>query len=344
MANVGLTARVLSWHVQAGERSATVVTNRVHVVDRRAEDYVAALRQAFPALHVTSAATFEEGAAELAETEILLTIGTSAAGSVLDADVVARMARLEWIQCLISGTEHVVAALRERPDVLLTSTTGIHGPQVSEMALMHMLMLARDARRLTRNQDHALWERSEQRVLHGKAVGIVGLGAIGAHLARLCAAFDMTVYGASRSARPLEGIERVFAPAELPQLAALVDFLVLVLPGNAETERLIDADVIAAMKPTAYLINLARGAVVDEQALIEALRERRIAGAGLDVFDSEPLPPASPLWQLENVLITPHLAGHSDRYAERALTVVLPNMRHYLAGQRDALINRTSTS
>jgi D-2-hydroxyacid dehydrogenase (NADP+) len=315
------------------------VSRRVLVVDRRADSYVSALREAFPQLHVSGADTFEDATAQLAETEILLSIGTSAAGSLLTAEVIAQMGRLEWIQCLISGTEHVLDALGPRRGVLVTSTTGIHGPQVSEMALLHMLMLARDARGLLRNQDATVWERLEQHVLHGKAVGIVGLGAIGRHLACLCSAFDMTVYGASRSGRPVQGVERVFGPGELTALAPLVDFLVLVLPGNADTERIIDAEVLSAMKPTAYLVNLARGAVLDEQALIDALRERRIAGAGLDVFAREPLPPDSPLWTLENELITPHLAGYSDRYAERALTVVLPNMRHYLAGEKDTLIN-----
>lgn len=118
-----------------------------------------------------------------------------------------------------------------------------------------------------------------------------------------------------------------------------LDYLVIAIPYGPETEGLVGAEVIAAMKPTAILVNLARGRVVDEDALVDALREGRIGGAGLDVFATEPLPPDSPLWVLDNVLVTPHLAGWSDRYVEQALTVVEPNLRDYLAGERGRLRN-----
>jgi D-2-hydroxyacid dehydrogenase (NADP+) len=249
------------------------------------------------------------------------------------------MARLEWVHCLISGTDQLRPALEERRDILLTSSRGIHGPQMSEMALLHMLWLNRQAGRMHRNQLVHVWEAWEQRALDGKTVGIVGLGAIGERLARVCKALDMTVYGVSRTDRPVDGVDRVFDRSQLVDVAGQVDFLVLVLPRTADTEDLVDAEVLAAMRPTAFLVNLARGGVVDEDALLQALRDGRIAGAGLDVFATEPLPVDSPFWDLENVLVTPHVGGRSDRYGQQLLTIVEPNLRRYLAGDRKDMIN-----
>ena len=249
------------------------------------------------------------------------------------------MPQLEWIQCLISGSEHVQRALDGRSDVLVTTAKGIHGPQMSEMAIFFMLTLAREGPRLFRNQAAARWERIPQRVLERKTVGIIGLGSIGGHLARMCKAFAMTVHGMSRSGRAVQGVDQVYQSDDLLQVAADVDFLVLTLPATAETMHLIDSRVLAAMKPSAYLINLARGQVVDEAALIEALRSGSIAGAGLDVFEQEPLPSTSPLWAMENVVITPHIGGGSDLYLDAVLEIVEHNIERYLAGVRDEMVN-----
>ena len=315
------------------------MTKTVLVVDLEAERYVDRLSSQFPQLTILGAISFEEAEPRFAGTEILVTKGSALDGVEFTRAHAARMPRLEWIQCLISGCEHIVHALDGREHVLITTVSGIHGPQVSEMAVLHMLALSRNARRLLRNHDAHVWDRLEQRVLTGKMVGIVGLGAIGAYLARVCKAFGMTVYGLSRSARSLDAVDRTFNRTELVDLARDVDFLVVVVPETAETVGLIDAQVLSAMKPTAYLINLARGPVVDEEALIAALRAGEIAGAGLDVFAVEPLPATSPLWNLENVIITPHVAGRSDHYVEGALTVVEHNLAAYLRGARDDLVN-----
>jgi D-2-hydroxyacid dehydrogenase (NADP+) len=139
--------------------------------------------------------------------------------------------------------------------------------------------------------------------------------------------------------RPIPGADRVFPREELARIAPELDFLVLVVPADAGTRHLVDAGLLAAMKPTAYLVSLGRGAVVDEEALARALREGTIAGAGLDVFDVEPLPADSPLWGLANVIVTPHAGGHHDRSAQQALTVLGPNLRAYLDGRPDQMIN-----
>ena len=312
---------------------------RVLVVDPEPADYLARLEARFPELSAVGAPTFGEAERDLAQTQILLTRGTAIDAVALLPEHVRRMPELEWIQCLISGSEHVQRALEGRGDVLVTTAKGIHGPQMSEMAIFFMLMLAREGPRILRNQAAARWERIPQRVLERKTVGIIGLGSIGGHLARLCKAFEMTVYGMSRSGRSVLGVDRVYRPADLMQLAAEVDFLVLTVPATADTLHLIDSRVLAAMKSSAYLINLARGQVVDEAALIEALRGGSIAGAGLDVFEQEPLPPTSPLWAMENVVITPHIGGGSDLYLDAVLEIVEHNIERYLAGFRDDMIN-----
>ena len=311
----------------------------VLVVDPRADWYEAVLSARFDQIHVSSGRSFEEAAEQLGRAEVLATLGVPLMGVHFTADVAARMPRLKWVQCLVSGYEHIERALAGRDDVLVTTAAGIHGPQMSEIALLHMLMLGRGARTMLRNQDGHVWQRVPQRILEEKVVGIVGMGAVGTHLARICKALGMTVYGVSRTAREIEGVDRVYARDELTAVASEVDYLVLVVPAEPATAHLVDASVLAAMKPTAYLVNLARGSIVDEEALIAALEREQIGGAGLDVFAVEPLPAESPLWALPNVTITPHTGGPHDRYAEQTLAVLEPNLTSYLEGRTEQMIN-----
>jgi phosphoglycerate dehydrogenase-like enzyme len=174
-------------------------------------------------------------------------------------------------------------------------------------------------------------------VLEQKTVVIVGMGVAGTRLASVCKALEMTVYGVSRTDREIDGVDRMFDREQLTAAAAAADYLVLALPHDSDSHELIDAEVLAAMKPTAFLVNIARGAVVDEQALVAALETGALAGAGLDVTAPEPPARDSPLWRLDNVVLTPHIAGRSDRYDEHALEVVIPNVGRYLNGERDLL-------
>lgn len=312
---------------------------RLLVVDPNAERYKAALTEAFPEVEITAARSYAEAEPRLADTEVLATMGVPLPGAHFTADVAARMPRLAWVQCLLSGPEHIRRGLAGRDDVLVTTAAGIHGPQMSEMALLHMLALARSLPAILRNQQARTWERMPQLILQSKTVGIVGTGAIGTHLAGVCQAFGMRVYAFTRTVRSVPGADRVFPREQLAQVAPELDFLVLVVPGDAEGRGLVNGDVLAAMKPTAFLVNLGRGAVVDEDALIKALREGAIAGAGLDVFTVEPLPADSPLWEMPNVIVTPHAGGHHDRSTEQVLTVLGPNLRAYLNGHSDQMVN-----
>ena len=256
-----------------------------------------------------------------------------------DDDMLERAARLRWIQSLTTGTDTIVKLPSLRPEVIVTSTRGMHGPQMSELVFMQMLALLRDLPRMTRNQASAVWERWPQPLLLGKTVVIVGVGAISECLAPRCQAFGMKVYGVSSSARVPPGFDGVFTRAELPQAAARADFLVLIVPLSAQTENLVNADVLAAMKPDAYLINVARGGVLDEDALVAALRNKRLAGAALDVFRQQPLPPDHPLWHMEHVMITPLIGGMSNIYLDQAYDIIRDNLRRFLARQPHTMRN-----
>jgi phosphoglycerate dehydrogenase-like enzyme len=219
------------------------------------------------------------------------------------------------------------------PQVLLTSTRGIHGPQMTELAFLNMIALARNFRKMQRNQAEAKWEQWDQPILEGKTIVIVGLGILAEHLAERCKLFGMTVIGVSGGRARAPHFDEVHPRTELKALAARADFLMLLVPYSRDTHHLISREVIAAMKPKAFLINLARGGVLDEAALIEHLQAGKIAGAGLDIFSKQPLPPDNPLWRMPNVIITPNIGGRSDRFVEQTLTILEPNVRAFIEGR-----------
>ena len=256
-----------------------------------------------------------------------------------DEDLLTRAKHLRWIQSLTTGTDNILRLSALRAEVIVTSTRGMHGPQMSELVFLQMLALLRDFPRMQRNQAVHTWQRWPQPLLSGKTVVVVGIGAIAEMLAPRCKAFGMNVSGVSGSPRRPEGFDGVFGRGELHRAAALADFLVLIVPYTPQTEKLVDASVIAAMKPGAYLINVARGGVLDENALLAALREKRLAGAALDVFRETPLPPDHPLWREEKIIITPHIGGTSDIYLDQAYPIVRDNLRKFLAGETRAMTN-----
>lgn len=252
----------------------------------------------------------------------------------------AKAGKLKWIQAMTTGTGAILGSRALRPEVVVTTTRGIHGPQMSEMAFMYMLNHARNYPRMLDNQRQRIWRRWTQTRLCGKTVTIVGLGVAAAALASRCKAFGMSVPGVTRTPRPVDGFDRLFDYAQLKQAAGAADFLILLAPYSPETDGLVDAGVLAAMKPSAFLINLSRGGLCDEDALLAALRDKRIAGAGLDVFRTEPLPPGSPFWDLENVVITAHCSGSSDDNLTLTWPIIATNMRCFLEHRWSEMINR----
>jgi phosphoglycerate dehydrogenase-like enzyme len=296
--------------------------------------YYNGLRSEFPDLAIDLADHHSKVDPYIASSDILLTFGAHMADHVLE-----KGKKLKWIQALGTGVDGIVDRPQFREGVLVTNMHGLHGDSVPEAAIMLMLALARDLPRAMRQRSARKWERYPSQLLKGKTVGIFGVGAIARSLAPKCKSFGMTVIGITSSPRSMEGFDRMVRRDELEKTARDLDFLVLLTPYTRETHGIVGARVLAAMKPSAFLVNLARGGIVDEDALVRALRDRKLAGAALDVFAIEPLPEDHPLWSMDNVIVTPHLGGFHDQYAEEALPTVVENFRKFLAGDTAHMIN-----
>ena len=270
--------------------------------------------------------------------------------AVLAGDLDARFLaapRLKWIHC-----DHAGLNKSARPEVferglLVTSSAGRSSPVLAEHAILFMLALAYRFTAFLEAQRRRQWGFPEQdnlRGLYGRTVGIVGLGNTGTELAVRCKAMGMRVLGYRRSdAAPPPGVDKVFSAARgesLDELLAEADFVVLAVPLSDATHHLIGARELALMKRSAYLVNMARGAVVDEAALLVVLREGQIAGAGLDTFEREPLPAESPLWEAPNTLITPHVTPQVPDRTGRSLDIIVENVWRYRAGE--PLLNQLS--
>jgi phosphoglycerate dehydrogenase-like enzyme len=304
---------------------------------RDADYFAPKLRERFPGLTVLTAPDLPDAEDRLGEAEVIM-----ATGHLFNERRLRLAARLRWIHAMTTGFDSIVLSDALRPDVVLTTTRGIHGPQTSEMAIMYMLNLARNVPRMIENQRRHVWQRWTQVRLYGKTVAILGMGVIAEALAPRCKALGMTVLGITRTPRAVPGFDRVYHYDELKEAVARADFLVVLAPHARETENIIDASVLAAMKKSAFLVNLARGAVCDEAALLDALRARRIAGAGLDVFRKEPLPPDSPFWDLDNVMISAHCSGSSDDNLALTWPIIETNMACFLEGRQAEMINLVS--
>ncbi len=298
-----------------------------------AQTYREGLTRALPRHAIVATSNRAEALACAPDTTILM-----AKAQDVSADLVGAMPKLGWIQALTTGVDPLLP-LRLPAPLIVTSSRGIHGPQMAELTILLMMALGRDFPRVLANQRAAKWERRAQPLLAGKTVVIVGVGAIGEALAARCKPFGLKVVGITNR-RSVEHFDELHPRQHLLETVGSADFLVLLVPYSPEAHHLIDAAVLAAMKPAAYLINVARGGVIDEAALIEALKARRIAGAGLDVFAREPLPPTSAFWALDNVIVTPHIGGMSDVYAEQILPLLVHNVHAYFAGDHAAMLNR----
>jgi len=292
------------------------------------------LQARFPELAVNLVDHHSKVGPYIADADALLTFAPMLSTKVLEAAT-----RLRWVQALGTGVDNLTDQAVLRKDVVVTNIRGIHGPPVSEAAIATMLALARDLPRAVRAQDERQWRRFPAQLLHNKTVGIFGIGVIAEALAPKCKAFGMHVIGVSSAPRTVAGFDRMHGRDELLRVAGEFDFFVLLTPLTEKTRNSIDAKVFAAMKPTSFLINLARGGVVDETALVDALKSGHIGGAALDVFNQEPLPADHPFWSMQNVIMTTHQGGFCDVYIDYALPTVETNMRCFLAGDIGGMIN-----
>jgi phosphoglycerate dehydrogenase-like enzyme len=246
---------------------------------------------------------------------------------------------LRWVHSLPVGVDHLLTPeVIAAEHVALTSSKGPMGPLMAEHIVLLMLALARDLPGFLRDQAEKRWRfLADERPmvdLLGKTIVILGIGNVGSNLARICKlAFGMRVLGMARTRRDDPHVDRYFDRAELHAALAEADFVALALALTPETDRIVDAAALAAMKPSAFLVNVSRGVQVDEDALIEALRSGSIAGAGLDSVADEPLSPDSPLWEMPNVIITPHVSPGRDRFGERMVDFWCENVRRFAEGE-----------
>jgi D-2-hydroxyacid dehydrogenase (NADP+) len=310
------------------------MTVQVLIFDVRGPQYRALLAKRFPNVGFHVGHHLEDADSIIANIDVIVGLGHH-----IPPALIARAKNLKWVQALTTGTETLTAPGALPPHVLLTSTRGVHGPQMSELAFLNMIALARNFRKMLDNQPDGKWEQWGQPILEGKTIVIVGLGLLAEHLAERCKLFGMTVVGVSSGRAKAPHFDEVHPRTELEKLAARADFLMLLVPYSKDTHHLVGSDVLAAMKPTAFLVNLARGGVVDEAALIAHLRAGKMAGAGIDVFSEMPLPPDNPLWQMPNVIITPNIGGRSDNFIEQTMSVLEPNLAAFIDGRLKDLRN-----
>ena len=239
---------------------------------------------------------------------------------------------IEWLHVYSAGVEHFLPEIGEYRGVI-TNSAGLYAPPIAEWVIAMMLADSKRLELLFERDRKREWKPENTEELGGKTLGIIGAGGIGAEIARRARGLDMEVIGLRASGRPTEQIPRMYAPDALHEMLGLCDYVVLATPLTPQTEGLIGEPELRAMRPSAVLLNIARGKVVRTDALLRALREGWIAGAYLDVTDPEPLPPDHPLWEAPNVLITAHTSGYSPLGARRLIDFFRENLKRWLAGE-----------
>lgn len=290
------------------------------------------IRAVDPRVRVTAVTDRQKGIELASQAEILV-------GWNIPREAVQRATRLRWIHSTAAGVDQLLHPEVLKGEITVTSSSGIHQPLIEHVFAL-MLALSRRLHIAMRGQLHRRWDRARAvgDELRDRTLGILGLGRIGAELTTPAQAFGMRVIGTKRTPAHIPGVDQVFPPDGLPEVLRQSDVIVIALPLTPETSGLIGEAELRMMKATAFLINIGRGAIVREAALVKALREGWIGGAGLDVFEQEPLPADSPLYDLQNVIITPHVSGTSPRYWDRAIPLFCENLGRYLRGE--LLLNR----
>ncbi|MFC4802772.1 D-2-hydroxyacid dehydrogenase [Neobacillus sp. GCM10023253] len=258
----------------------------------------------------------------------------------LDEYCLAPDSKLKWLQSWSAGVNTLPLEKLEAHNILLTGASGVHAYPISETIFALMLGLTRKIHTYVQNQQAKTWHHANMKLeIHGKTIGIIGVGTIGKETAKIAKAFGMKVLGVRHSGQPAEFVDEMYTTDQLDALLPQCDYVVVTLPLTKETRRMFGAEQFKLMKPEAFFINIGRGEIVVEEEIVKALQEGEIAGAGLDVFEKEPLSQDSPLWELENVIITPHTSGSTEHYNDRVVeNILIPNLKSYLSGE-DPSIN-----
>lgn len=302
-----------------------------------------AIRRRFPSMRVVQLSNYDRLDAELPDTDIFV-------GYSLRPNQFASARKLKWIHSTAAGIAQLSYPAIRESGVIVTNASGTHSIPIAEHVLGLLLALARrfpDAFRYQRESHWAqqeIWDMTPHpQELHGAVLLMVGLGAVGKQVARLAQALRMKIEAVTRSGRGDTTLaEKIHPSAGLDRALPNADFIVVAAPEMPETHRMFGARQFAAMKPSCYFVNVARGSLVDEAALVQALESRKIAGAAIDVASAEPLPPESPLWQAPNLIITPHLAGASEHLWERQTKLVVENLERWFEARE--LLNKVDFS
>jgi len=290
--------------------------------------YENGIRAAFPNLPINVVDQASAATPYLSHTSIIVTHGPYM-GNGAD-HIFAHAPRLEWVQGIGVGMDNIVDRPTLDPKVMVTNIHGTQGVPMTELALSLLLSLARKLPKTFQNKLEHRWERWPSKLLHGKTIGILGVGSIAQTLAPVCKAMGMTVVGIS-SRQSVSHFDHMVSRHELLQVVPQLDYFLLLIPYSPETHHIVNKEVLAAMKPEAFLVNIARGGVLDEEALLETLQNRRIAGAALDVFFTEPLPPEHAFWDQDNLIITCHQGVVHEDVAKVNVPIICENLKHFLS-------------
>ncbi|MXV60749.1 NAD(P)-binding domain-containing protein [Natronorubrum sp. JWXQ-INN-674] len=279
--------------------------------------------------HVTDEDRLTEA---VADAEVVVT-------SRLPEDLLSAADDLRWVQALSAGTDSYDRDALAARDIALTSVSGVHAKPIGQQVLGYLLHFERRFDRAVAQQRRREWERHSGGELGDRTIGIVGVGAIGSQVADYCSTFDARVIGTKRDPSDVpESVDAIYGSDDLESVLEESDYLVLACPLTEATRGLIDADALATLSDDAVVVNIARGEVVDQSALVDALEADALSGAALDVFEEEPLPEASPLWNRDDVIVTPHMAGSTPHYWERCADIFVENYDRFRSG--DELENR----
>lgn len=298
------------------------------------DDLEAALRDRLPDADIVRATDYADSVAKVADADILVEHG-------LYDDHLAAADSLRWVQSLSSGANRYnIDQLRER-DILLTTASGVHARPIAEQVLTYLLTFERDLLRGLRQQRGCEWQRYPAGELGDCTLAVVGVGAIGGCIAELASAIGMEVLGVrNHPDQPHPAVDDMLGPTDHHAALGRADYAVLACPLTEDTRGMIGSEELTSLGNDGVLVNVARGAVVQQDALAEALQTGDLRGAALDVFEEEPLPAESPLWDLSNVVVTPHMAGGTPLFPERCAEIIAENYRHFVAGEYDELRNR----
>ena len=299
-----------------------------------ADALAAAVRDRLPDLDLRVARTPAESRELVVDAEVVLS-------AWLPSAVFATAENLQWVQALSAGVDFYDLDALEEAGVVLTTAAGVHAQPIAEQALGYLLLFERDILRGIRQQEDGQWLRYEGGELRGKTLGVVGVGAIGSRVAELASALGMTVVGTKRDPSTVpDAVDEIRGPDGLHEVLSRADYVVLACPLTEETRGLVGREELGVMDDESVLVNVSRGAVADEDALVDALRQGVVRGAALDVFEEEPLPEDSPLWNLPNAVVTPHMAGSTPHKEYRLADLFASNHQAFREGDEDAMENR----